>query len=249
VLLEKLADVLIADHARQDAPPGSTSWKYIENSIKQGSLCNIEEHRIGHANVPRPSGSTTLTKGVRNPFTDQDDQTLIQWVEREEKAGGHISGNQALAEQHPNHTWQSWRDRWTKRFAHLPRANLPISGRPEPELARRATTPSTAPPPAQTTRLSDSFLTRSPAKKRFRFTEEEDRILAEHVVGRIREGEKEGGNKIYKELEEQVSCIFVPPSLHLANCVSVPKSYSSFVARSMGAAPVSCAAKLLTGAT
>ncbi|EFE31060.1 transcription factor Rap1, putative [Trichophyton benhamiae CBS 112371] len=63
-------------------------------------------------------------KRYRNPFTAEDDQILYDWMERYKLAGGAVSGNkiyQQLEQQHPNHTWQAWRDRYIKKVSYLPR--------------------------------------------------------------------------------------------------------------------------------
>lgn len=92
MILEKHADVLIADHARKDTPPGSISWKYITESIAKGELVNIDDHRIHHANLPRPVGSSAPTRGIRVPFTPMDERILVTWVRQN---GAHTrSGNE-----------------------------------------------------------------------------------------------------------------------------------------------------------
>ena len=47
--LEKQADLIIADHARKDTPPGSISWKFIEQSVAKGVLEDIEDHPVFYA--------------------------------------------------------------------------------------------------------------------------------------------------------------------------------------------------------
>jgi hypothetical protein len=90
VLLEKLADVLIDDYARKFCAPGSVSWKYIDQCVASGELANIEDYRIHQANVPRPVGSSKPVRGIRVPFTKEDEQILVTWVRR---AGKDASGN------------------------------------------------------------------------------------------------------------------------------------------------------------
>lgn len=96
VPLEKQADVLIADHARKDAPPGSVSWKYITDSVARGEALDVEEYRISPANRTPVAAPP---KSSRVPFTPRDDEILVAWVR---KAGEHTSGNEIykrLAEQ------------------------------------------------------------------------------------------------------------------------------------------------------
>ncbi|KAK0629228.1 hypothetical protein B0T17DRAFT_524993 [Bombardia bombarda] len=214
VLLEKYADLKIADHARKNVPPQSVSWKYIEDCVKKGELLNSEEYKIAHAAEPRPVGATQAIKGTRNPFTTGDDQTLIRWVLRHERNGASVKGNaiyQSLAEKHPNHTWQSWRDRWVKNYDTIPRDSLPNIGEsppPSPPRPKDTRQPSpaapgsptlsarraAAPPPTQTTRTT---------KGRVPFTEEDDKLLNKHVHELIRAGYQESGNKIYAWMEEE----------------------------------------------
>ncbi|KAH7346285.1 hypothetical protein BKA65DRAFT_274014 [Rhexocercosporidium sp. MPI-PUGE-AT-0058] len=128
VLLEKNADIIIVDHARRDCPPGSISWKWIEQSIRNGRMEDIENHRAGppHAQT-REVGSAQPTKKTRTPFSADDDRILMQWVTRAERKGLPILGNaiyQQLAEKYPHHTWQSWLDRW-KRYVSAKKRPLP----------------------------------------------------------------------------------------------------------------------------
>ncbi|KAK3333075.1 TRF2-interacting telomeric protein/Rap1 C terminal domain-containing protein [Cercophora scortea] len=130
VKLEKNADVLIADHARPSfAPPGSISWKFIEDSVKRGELCDMDKYRIAQADEPRPLGSTKPVRGTKMPFSKRDDEILLKFIRRQERAGASLSGNkiyQELEKEHPNHTWSSWRTRWVQKFAHIPRDRLPF---------------------------------------------------------------------------------------------------------------------------
>ncbi len=96
--LEKFADLIIADHARKDAPRGSVSWKFIEASIKAGEIQNSDEYKIAQATVSRPVGSTAPTRATRVPFTAEDDRALINWVLRHERQGASLKGN-AIYEQ------------------------------------------------------------------------------------------------------------------------------------------------------
>lgn len=98
VPLEKNADVLIADHARKDAPRGSASWKYINDCVREGKLLNIDEYRIGSkqptlkpTSKPTSNPTSTPTKATRAPFTKEDDQILAAWVRRNRHRA---SGNQ-----------------------------------------------------------------------------------------------------------------------------------------------------------
>jgi hypothetical protein len=92
--LEKLADIMIADHARKDAMPGSYSWTWIEKSVKNGKLEDLEAHRAGPvAGISRPVGSSQPTRNTRTPFTAADDRALALWVTNAEKQGLSTKGN------------------------------------------------------------------------------------------------------------------------------------------------------------
>lgn len=121
VPLEKQADVLIVDHARKNAPVGTHSYKYIEQSIRNGRLEDLADHVVGPSkSTHRPVGSmTTAPKGSRSKYTEAEDQLLWNFIKPYETAGGATGGNEIykqLEEAHGNgrHTYQSWRDRWLK---------------------------------------------------------------------------------------------------------------------------------------
>jgi hypothetical protein len=89
VPLEKNADLLIADHARTDVPPGSYSWKFIEDSVKSAVLQEKENYVIGRPlNVPRVTGSSEPAKKTRTKFTEQDDDVLARWVAKHHEGAG-----------------------------------------------------------------------------------------------------------------------------------------------------------------
>ncbi|KAL2138549.1 hypothetical protein VTI28DRAFT_6603 [Corynascus sepedonium] len=220
VLLEKHADVLIADHARKDCPAGSVSWKYIEESVARGELLDIGDYRIHAANIPRAVGSTRPTKGTRVPFTELDERILVTWVRR---AGADALGNriyQELAEMYPHHTWQSWRDKWVKKFSFLSEDQLPPllqelpPSKPRPQGGGSRSTPHIASPPAVPAVNQpdvDPIPGSRPAgakRGRVAFTKEDDRLLVEYVMQRMMAGKSPGGNVIYQELENEV----IPPS-------------------------------------
>jgi hypothetical protein len=142
VLLEKKADYKIVDHARRDCPPGSTSYEFIEKSIKQGELQDPADHAAGPPlGEAREAGAIHQpTKSGRAAYTAEEDRILYKWVRDAEAAGGLVSGNEiykqleatvcddkenirecgANQEQYPRHTWQSWRDRWLKQLRNRP---------------------------------------------------------------------------------------------------------------------------------
>ncbi|KAL8850765.1 MAG: hypothetical protein Q9221_004333 [Calogaya cf. arnoldii] len=123
--LEKEADVKIVDHARKQQLPGTYSYQYIEDSVRNGALEDLEKHAVGlPVGTIRAVGSVIQpAKSSRTKFTAQDDQQLVSWVRTFEQRGGATSGNEIykqLEAKNPRHTWQAWRDRWVKTLKYLP---------------------------------------------------------------------------------------------------------------------------------
>ncbi|THV50902.1 hypothetical protein BGAL_0131g00070 [Botrytis galanthina] len=111
--IEKNAGIIIADGVRKDSPPGSISWKFIEESAKAGKLVDMEEYRCGASE----RANAQPAKSTRTPFTAEDDRILTQWVLEGERLGRKIKGNELyieLAERYPRHTYQSWLDHWKR---------------------------------------------------------------------------------------------------------------------------------------
>lgn len=96
VLLEKKADYLIADHARNDCPPGSISYTFIDDSIEEGELQDPERHRAGpsEGTARAPGSLSTPARTTRAGYTTEEDRILYKWVHDSEKAGGLTSGNE-----------------------------------------------------------------------------------------------------------------------------------------------------------
>ena len=95
VPLEKQADYIIGDHVRRDSPPGSISYTFIEQSIRNGKLANPEDHPAGVSEkVVRETGSVArpARKG-KVPFTAEDDRVLYTWVQECQAKGGKVLGN------------------------------------------------------------------------------------------------------------------------------------------------------------
>jgi hypothetical protein len=147
VRLETQATYIIADHARNDCPPTSLSYTFIEAAIATGTLPDPNHHRAGPApGYARTVGSTVVPpKATRTPFTPQDDRDLWYWVQDYKNQGVHgIKGNEIykqLEAINPRHTFQSWRDRYVKRLM----ANPP----PGVQVLPNTTLPSTQPAPSQ----------------------------------------------------------------------------------------------------
>lgn len=99
--LDTQADYVIADHVRKDAPVGSISWKWIEDSVKNGRLEDFEQYPAGSQtqqfqSVGSRSGQP-IRKG-RTPFTTEDDRILMEYCTRAERRGASMKGNQLYEE-------------------------------------------------------------------------------------------------------------------------------------------------------
>lgn len=134
VRLESQADYIIADHVRNDCPPTSLSYTFIEAAITTGALPDINHHRAGPApGIVRTAGSTVAApKATRTAFTSQDDRDLWNWVHHYKSLGAHaVKGNEIykqLEAVNPRHTYQSWRDRYVKRLINKPPEGVDVSG-------------------------------------------------------------------------------------------------------------------------
>jgi hypothetical protein len=146
VRLETQATYIIADHARNDCPPTSLSYTFIEAAISTGALPDPNHHRAGPApGYARTVGSTVVPpKATRTPFTPQDDRDLWDWVQAYRNQGVHgIKGNEIykqLEAINPRHTFQSWRDRYVKRLM----ANPPPGVQVQPNVGLPSTQPASS---------------------------------------------------------------------------------------------------------
>lgn len=119
VPLEKQADILIVDHMRKNQAPGTTSYRFVEVSIRKGQLEDVEAHAVGVVTrAARTVGSTTIApKAGRRPYTDAEDQFLWNMIKPFEEKGGASKGNkiyEQIERINPTHPYQSWRDRWMR---------------------------------------------------------------------------------------------------------------------------------------
>ena len=179
VKLEKSADIIIADDARKEVVPGSYSYKWIDNSIKNGALEDLDDYLAGPpVGIPRAMGSTIRpAKNSRNFYSAEDDRILLEWVQVHGQKGASMAGNETykkLEAQHPRHSWQSWRDRWVKTL----RFRAPLPSPPqEAALASRDVNDTRSPKPPQSrakkTPISKSVL----AKPTDLFTDEDINTL------------------------------------------------------------------------
>ena len=74
----------------------SHSYTFIEKSIRNGDLENLEDHRVGASGgIVRSVGSTVQpAKGTRNKYTEADDCILWDWVQENPQKGGGTDGNE-----------------------------------------------------------------------------------------------------------------------------------------------------------
>lgn len=117
--LEKNADVKIVDHARKEAPPGSHSYTFIEKSLRNGILEDLDDHRVGppEGHIRSIGSVVQPAKVTRNKYTEEDDRILWNWVNDNPQKGGGTDGNEIykqLEKKYPQHPWQSWRDRFIR---------------------------------------------------------------------------------------------------------------------------------------
>ncbi|KAJ5550073.1 hypothetical protein N7461_004771 [Penicillium sp. DV-2018c] len=102
VLTEREADVKLVDPKRKDLPRDTFSYQYVDDSIRNGRLEDIEKYGAGPSG-PRPMGATNIApKSTRSFFTLEEDQILHDWVAHIKKEpGAPVQGNaiyQELAE-------------------------------------------------------------------------------------------------------------------------------------------------------
>jgi hypothetical protein len=178
VMLEKHADYMIADHFRRDCPPGSTSYTFVQESLKRGAIEDPDKYPAGP-----PAGSVPKTKiatGGRAAYTAEEDRVLYKWVRDCEAKGGLSSGNEMykqLAAKHPRHTWQSWRDRYLKQLRDRPPSafNIPDNAPPSPDSDGIVTAPA-----VKTEKKPTAKPEKKPPSKRV--VEASKRFVKQHTV-------------------------------------------------------------------
>lgn len=206
VPLEAQARYIIADHARKDSPNGSLSWKWIEDSVKEGRLLETASYTLHTASgANRPAGTTTIApRKTRNEYTAQEDLELrkyVQYCTQGYVDGRGQSGNTIYRDYEsvfPQHTWQSWRDHYVKVLKHL--GPLDISDYelpPELEMIRA----DTSFPAGPATESQPTIETSEGARVRTLFTPEEDHGLYDYVCSQPLN--KRHGDRIYQAYAEQ----------------------------------------------
>ncbi|KAI0400022.1 TRF2-interacting telomeric protein/Rap1 C terminal domain-containing protein [Xylaria palmicola] len=193
VAKEENADILLCDPAKEPAPE-SYSYELIAHAVEEGCLnpdtkeAYLCSSLASDRGLPEPARKSKLT---RTKFTAADDQLLTKYVTEMESEGKYAGGNsiyKELAQQHPHHTWHSWRDRWVKKLHNAPRP--PVSTKAEPPQPN-------GPPSASGQKEHPVTGTRT------RFTAEEDDILLETIHAAIENHEPWNGFQPYKRLASE----------------------------------------------
>jgi hypothetical protein len=188
----------------KSAPDGSVSYKFIEQSVKNGALEDVNSHRITGA-VRNPAAASRTSKGKRVPFTAADDQILSNWLARAEREGKALGGNKIFDELEaicPHHTSQSWKARY-KNYKNLlpkPKITAPDPGDRGAARAEPVPAPQTRQHPPPATASSRSKTPAVAGTGKVKFTDEDDQLLLEYVE---EAGKGKNGNKIYQALAEE----------------------------------------------
>lgn len=95
VQLEKLADWMIADHFRKKCPAGSISYDFVHKSVAKGEILDPNDFPAGpRIGTVRDAGSMSRpAKGIRAPFTSEEDRILYKWAKDAQSRGAAVSGN------------------------------------------------------------------------------------------------------------------------------------------------------------
>ncbi|KAI1097233.1 TRF2-interacting telomeric protein/Rap1 C terminal domain-containing protein [Jackrogersella minutella] len=203
VSLDKTADYLISDHLRKDCPPGSYTYKLIEDSIKAGTLQNLDDYLCVPKSRSGPSIPAASQKNTRTAFTAEDDLILTRWIMKAEREGDALSGlkiYKELEKKHPHHSYQSWNARWVKKLQHLPRPEIPEILNKEPSPPATKQTAKTTPHSLSPLRSGTSGRISAAPRGRAKFTADDDDILIQHIRECIRQNQSIKGNKIFRDL-------------------------------------------------
>ncbi|OQO13231.1 hypothetical protein B0A48_01459 [Cryoendolithus antarcticus] len=157
----------------REKPAGA---REVEEIVEQGGTgyeLSEPQRRKAVAVIDDNDQAASPATSSRQPFTEEDDRVLKDWVNERVKLGELVKGNKiyrALAEKNPRHTAQSWRDRYVR------------------HLVNKVDPDATAPP--------------TPSKGRVTFTEEDDLALWNWVVTSKAQSSKcwVKGTQLYKEL-------------------------------------------------
>ncbi|KAF3187425.1 hypothetical protein TWF225_004141 [Orbilia oligospora] len=136
---DRSADLIISDHLKsQGNVQKAVSYKWIVACVENGELVDTEnffisalqsKSQLTSKKAAKKSASSIKTQiaaieplggfrptGGRVPFTQQDDNILLWWIEKEAKLSGNKS-YQELASWCTRHGWQGWRERWVKKLS------------------------------------------------------------------------------------------------------------------------------------
>ena len=156
--LENSADIRLVDHTRKNQAPGTYSYRFIELSIRNSRLEDLNVHKVGSTSrVDRPVGGVvTGPKGTRRPFTEEDDQFLWDFITPFKNNGGQYKGNEIYKQVEmlrPSHTYQSWRDRYIKHVIYHNRttsATVAANIAAVPDVTDESNMAESSQPPAKT---------------------------------------------------------------------------------------------------
>ena len=72
------------------------SYTFIEKSVRNGILEDLDDHRVGppEGNVRSIGSVIQPAKGTRNTYTEADDRILWNWVNDNPQKGGGTNGNE-----------------------------------------------------------------------------------------------------------------------------------------------------------
>ena len=82
--------------AQPDHSPHRHSYTFIERSIRNGALEDLDDHKVGppEGNIRSIGSVVQPAKGTRNKYTDADDHILWNWVNENPQKGGGTDGNE-----------------------------------------------------------------------------------------------------------------------------------------------------------
>ncbi|KAF8469160.1 TRF2-interacting telomeric protein/Rap1 C terminal domain-containing protein [Kalaharituber pfeilii] len=119
VQVDSQADFIIVDD-RKPALYRTTvySYKFIEACVRNKRLEDIGQYCVGPKTEKKASAPAAKKhKAGRMPFTEEDDQILLNWLAR---PGISLSGFKVykeLSEKYPHHSFHGWRGRWVDKLS------------------------------------------------------------------------------------------------------------------------------------
>ena len=87
---------LTLQRAQPDCSPHRHSYTFIERSIRNGVLEDLDDHKVGppEGNIRSIGSVAQPAKGTRNKYTEADDRILRSWVNDNRQKGGGTDGNE-----------------------------------------------------------------------------------------------------------------------------------------------------------